>query len=49
MNGTCHDRCEGCPSRVELAGHPRIIFRKYAGRGVIEISAIPIKSKDTYR
>ena len=30
-------------------GPYRIIFRKYPDRGVAEISAILIKSKDTYR
>ena len=30
-------------------GPYRIIFRKYPDRGVVEISAILIKSKDTYR
>jgi mRNA-degrading endonuclease RelE of RelBE toxin-antitoxin system len=30
-------------------GAYRIIFRKFAGRGVVEISAVLIKSKDTYR
>ncbi len=30
-------------------GAYRIIFRKYPERGVLEISAILIKSKDTYR
>ena len=30
-------------------GAYRIIFRKYPERGVVEISAILIKSKDTYR
>jgi mRNA-degrading endonuclease RelE of RelBE toxin-antitoxin system len=30
-------------------GPYRIIFRKYLERGVLEISAILIKSKDTYR
>ena len=30
-------------------GSYRIIFRKYPGRGALEISAILIRSKDTYR
>lgn len=30
-------------------GPYRIIFRKFPDRGVLEISAILIKSKDTYR
>jgi mRNA-degrading endonuclease RelE of RelBE toxin-antitoxin system len=30
-------------------GAYRIIFRKFPDRGVVEISAILIKSKDTYR
>ena len=30
-------------------GDYRIIFRKFPGRGAVEISAILIKSKDTYR
>jgi hypothetical protein len=30
-------------------GPYRIIFRKYPERGALEISAILIKSKDTYR
>ena len=30
-------------------GPYRIIFRKFPDRGVVEISAILIKSKDTYR
>jgi mRNA-degrading endonuclease RelE of RelBE toxin-antitoxin system len=30
-------------------GAYRIIFRKYPERGVLEISAILIRSKDTYR
>lgn len=30
-------------------GSYRIIFRKFHDRGVVEISAILIKSKDTYR
>lgn len=30
-------------------GAYRIIFRKYPGRGVVEISAILIRSKDTYK
>ena len=30
-------------------GPYRIVFRKFPGRGVLEISAIVIKSKDTYR
>jgi mRNA-degrading endonuclease RelE of RelBE toxin-antitoxin system len=30
-------------------GDYRIILRKFADRGVVEISAILIKSKDTYR
>jgi mRNA-degrading endonuclease RelE of RelBE toxin-antitoxin system len=30
-------------------GQYRIIFRKFHDRGVVEISAIFIKSKDTYR
>jgi mRNA-degrading endonuclease RelE of RelBE toxin-antitoxin system len=30
-------------------GSYRIIFRKYPERGALEISAILIKSKDTYR
>ncbi len=30
-------------------GDYRIIFRKFYDRGVVEISAILIKSKDTYR
>lgn len=30
-------------------GSYRIIFRKFPDRGVVEISAILIKSKDTYR
>jgi len=30
-------------------GSYRIIFRKFPKRGVVEISAILIKSKDTYR
>jgi mRNA-degrading endonuclease RelE of RelBE toxin-antitoxin system len=30
-------------------GQYRIIFRKYPERGVLEISAILIRSKDTYR
>jgi mRNA-degrading endonuclease RelE of RelBE toxin-antitoxin system len=30
-------------------GSYRIIFRKFADRGVVEISAILIRSKDTYR
>ena len=30
-------------------GAYRIIFRKFPDRGVVEVSAILIKSKDTYR
>jgi len=30
-------------------GPYRIIFRKFTARGVVEISAILVKSKDTYR
>lgn len=33
----------------EKVGPQRIIFRKFADRGVLEISAILIRSKDTYR
>lgn len=34
--------------RKRVGGY-RIIFMKYPDRGVVEISAILIKSKDTYR
>lgn len=33
----------------KTVGPYRIIFIKYPARGVVEISAILIKSKDTYR
>ncbi len=33
----------------KTVGPYRIIFRKYADRGVMGISAVLIKSKDTYR